>query len=196
MAYIDIETTWLSPRDSEITTIALYDGVRIRTYVQGVNLQDFPRDLGGYRLLVSFNGKAFDVPFIERYFGIRLEQAHIDLRHVLGSLGFKGGLKACEKQLGLDRGELEGVDGFFAVMLWQDYLRRGNKAALETLLAYNAEDVVNLEALMVRAYNLKAESLRVAFSSRLPTPVRPDFDFRADRHTIRYLKTGRMESAF
>ena len=31
------------------------------------------------------------------------------------SLGFKGGLKGCERQLGLDRGNLKDIDGFFAV---------------------------------------------------------------------------------
>jgi uncharacterized protein YprB with RNaseH-like and TPR domain len=52
-----------------------------------------------------YNGKTFDVPFIEKYFGIRMNHAHIDLRYVLKSLGYAGGLKRCEKALGLDRGE-------------------------------------------------------------------------------------------
>ena len=35
-----------------------------------------------------------------------LIQIPIDLRYILYSLGFKGGLKGCEKQLGMDRGDL------------------------------------------------------------------------------------------
>jgi 1-aminocyclopropane-1-carboxylate deaminase/D-cysteine desulfhydrase-like pyridoxal-dependent ACC family enzyme len=31
----------------------------------------------------------------------RLDQAHIDLRHTLAALGLRGGLKACERQVGL-----------------------------------------------------------------------------------------------
>jgi uncharacterized protein YprB with RNaseH-like and TPR domain len=41
----------------------------------------------------------------------------IDLRYILKSMGFKGGLKGCEKQLGMDRGDLAGVDGLLAVYL-------------------------------------------------------------------------------
>lgn len=43
--------------------------------------------------------------------------------------------------------------GFFAVLLWQEFQQTGNIKALETLLVYNIEDVVNLETLMVLAYN-------------------------------------------
>ena len=54
----------------------------------------------------------------------------------------------------LDRGELKDVDGYTAVLLWTDYTRRGNTRALEKLLAYNTEEVINLEVLMVMAYNM------------------------------------------
>ena len=81
-AYIDIETTGLSRDFDEITTIALFDGDRVRTYVNGRNLDEFKQDIKDYNLLVIFNGRCFDVPFIERYFRIKLEHAHIDLRFV------------------------------------------------------------------------------------------------------------------
>src|SRR5947199_8147 len=82
-------------------------------------------------------------------------QAHIDLRYPLRSLGYTGGLKGCERQLGVARPGLEDVDGYLAVLLWDEYRRRKNERALETLLAYNAHDTVNLAALMVHAYNGK-----------------------------------------
>ena len=92
-AYLDIETTGLDRHFNEITTIALYDGQEIKTYVRGKNLNDFIEDIQKYKVIVSYNGKSFDVPFIENYFNIRLDHAHIDLRYVLHSLGFRGGLK-------------------------------------------------------------------------------------------------------
>ncbi|MBW1642466.1 MAG: ribonuclease H-like domain-containing protein, partial [Deltaproteobacteria bacterium] len=95
------------------------------------------------------------IPFIENQFGLKLDHSHIDLRYVLVGLGFSGGLKGCERQLGINRGDLSGVDWYFAVLLWNDYIRNNNKRALETLLAYNIEDVVNLEKLMVISYNMK-----------------------------------------
>jgi uncharacterized protein YprB with RNaseH-like and TPR domain len=123
-------------------------------------------------VLVTYNGRTFDIPFIERFFRIRLRQAQIDLRYVLARLGFKGGLKGCEKKLGIGRGQLDGVDGYFAVLLWYEYEKYGDERALETLLAYNIEDTVNLERLAVEAYNrnLSATPFAEELALALPTP--------------------------
>ncbi len=179
-AYIDIETTGLERGLSIITTIALYDGRDIRTYVNGDNLDSFIYDIGAYDLLVTYNGKSFDVPFIESFFDVRLPHAHIDLRYVLGSLGFKGGLKNVEKQFGISREELEGVDGYFAVLLWMEYEKRANRQALETLIAYNVEDVVNLEFLMHHAYNIKVRDMPFGQDLVMDVPFRPKVPYAAD----------------
>ena len=177
--YLDIETTGLSAWD-EITTIALYDGKTVRYYVQGDNLDRFANDILAYKLIITFNGKTFDLPFLRARLNCPLNQAHIDLRYVLASLGFKGGLKKCEKALGINRGDLDGVDGSFAVLLWHEYRKTGNIRALDTLLAYNIEDVINLETLMVRAYNMKIESLGITAPLPLPcgmkNPITPDMN--------------------
>ena len=155
IAYLDIETTGLDRVYNDITTIAIYDGQVVKTYVQGQNLDEFAVDIQKYKMIVTYNGKCFDVPFIENYFNIRLNHAHIDLRYILQGLGFMGGLKGCEQQLGLDRGDLSDIDGFFAVLLWEEYRRSGDQNALDTLLAYNVQDTVTLENMMVTAYNMK-----------------------------------------
>jgi uncharacterized protein YprB with RNaseH-like and TPR domain len=188
VAYLDIETTGLEPWDHSITSIALYDGKSIKTYVQGQNLEDFEGDIERYRIIVTYNGKCFDVPFIQSYLRTRLDHVHIDLRYVLKSLGVSGGLKGCEAQLGIGRGDLTGVDGFFAVLLWNEYSRAGNEKALETLLAYNIEDVVNLETLMVMAYNMKLNETPFGQSHRIDLPARPEIPFEPDSATIRKLK--------
>ena len=186
--YLDIETTGLDDHD-EITTIALYDGREIQYFVSGDNLDKFPERIRPYKVLVTYNGKSFDLPFIERFFGISLkEKAHIDLRHILNSLGFKGGLKRCEKALGIDRGEVDGIDGYFAVLLWKEYRETGDPRALETLLAYNIEDVVNLEILMVIAYNLKVEATPFSHEKSLPRPGQPALPFMPDRETVERLR--------
>lgn len=188
VAYLDIETTGLDSYSSIITTIALYDGQKIDYYVNGENLHDFVRDIQKYKLLVTYNGKCFDIPFIEKYFNISLNQAQIDLRYVLKSLGYSGGLKGCEQQLGISRGDLDGVDGSFAVYLWQEYLRSKKSQVLETLLAYNIEDVVNLEFLMHKAYNLKLHE--TPFKNRLSVkiPKRPSVPFKPDKKIIKSVK--------
>ena len=187
-AFIDIETTGLSD-SCEITTIALYDGRRIRYYVQGQNLDDFPNEIIDYDVLVSYNGKSFDVPVINRYFGIELPQAHIDLRYILHSLGIKGGLKGCEKHLGLDRGDLDGVDGYMAVLLWEHYQRTGEQQALDTLLAYNIMDTVNLELLMVEAYNRNLALTPFYNELAISKPAKPPaIHFEPDRKLLRSLQ--------
>jgi len=188
-AYVDIETTGLDGHNDIITTIALYDGHTLRTFVHGDNLDAFPAAVADYGLLVTYNGKCFDAPFINHYFGIALPHAHIDLRYVLARLGYTGGLKGCEKAVGIDRGELDGVDGYFAVRLWRDYVNRGNDKALETLLAYNAEDVVNLETLMLLAYNLNVGKTPFAAARQLPIlDEAPDIPFQPHAPTIDRLR--------
>ncbi|MDP2326387.1 MAG: ribonuclease H-like domain-containing protein, partial [Gammaproteobacteria bacterium] len=164
--------------------IALYDGRSIRHYVHGQNLAEFARDIRDYRLLVTYNGKCFDLPILRAAFGLSLDQGHIDLRYVLASLGYKGGLKGCERRLGLDRGDLANVDGFFAVLLWREYRMRKNPQALETLLAYNIRDVVNLEPLLIKAYNLKAAATPFGTAASLSLPPPPPEPFRAHAPTI------------
>lgn len=166
--FLDIETTGLNPPDDYVTAITLFDGYHIKTFVRGINLKDFLPEVMKYRVIITFNGKCFDLPFLERSLGIRLPHVHLDLRYILKSLGFSGGLKACERALGIDRGKLQGVDGYTAVLLWRKY-QDGCPEALETLLAYNVADTVNLERLMVFAYNEKIRHLPLP-QSPLPEP--------------------------
>ncbi|HID97592.1 MAG TPA: exonuclease [Thermodesulfobacteriaceae bacterium] len=182
--FLDIETTGLENRDDSITTIALYDGENTRYFVQGENLEDFPGVIGNYSVIVTYNGKCFDVPFIERYFGIRLDHAHIDLRYVLKGLGYGGGLKACERRLGIRREEVHEIDGFLAVALWDVYRRTRNRTVLETLLAYNLQDAVNLERLMVLSYNMCLKQTPFYLTHRLTVPQPPELPVKADRRVI------------
>jgi uncharacterized protein YprB with RNaseH-like and TPR domain len=186
--YLDIETTGLDRHFNDITTIALYDGQAIKSYVQGQNLDDFIEDIQKYKVIVTYNGKSFDVPFIQEYFNIRLNHAHIDLRYILHSLGFRGGLKGCERQLDMDRGDLRDIDGFFAVLLWNEYQRTGDQKALDTLLAYNVQDTITLENLMEVAYNLKLKDTpfhEELFIEESTTPVNP---FGVDLETVHRIK--------
>jgi len=186
--YLDIETDGLESDYGCITAITLYDGSTISCYVNGQNLHRFTQDIQNYDMIISYNGKCFDIPYIENYFNIKLHQAHIDLRFVLAGLGFKGGLKTCETSLGINRGSLADIDGFFAVLLWKDYKQNGNRKALETLLAYNIEDTVNLETLMITAYNLKLKETRFYHEKKIPLPEFPSMPFSADLETIKKIR--------
>ena len=187
--YLDIETNGGDSFSGFITTIATFDGHDIKYYVNGENLDDFVTDVLDYKILITYNGKTFDIPFIENYFNIQLNHAQIDLRYILASLGFRGGLKSCEQQLGLKRYGLDGVDGYFAIHLWNDYYYNANQKALETLLAYNIEDCINLEKLMQISYNRKIDSLGFENFEKIPyTPI-PDNIFQPHLRTILKIKS-------
>jgi uncharacterized protein YprB with RNaseH-like and TPR domain len=158
-AYLDIETGPLGNGRQGITVVGLFDGREFRSFVHGDNLQTFEHYLRRYDLLVTFNGKTFDLPLIERDLGIPIHQAHIDMKVFLHRLGYHGGLKRIERQWGIIREDaIAGLTGFDAVLLWARY-RRGDPKALERLLAYNRADVVNLEALLKRGYELAKEQI-------------------------------------
>ncbi len=190
-AFIDIETTGICRESSAITTIALYDGRGIYTFVQGDNLHTFPELLARYEVIVTYNGKGFDVPMLERFFKITISQAHLDLRPILAALGYKGGLKGCERQLGIDRQELQGVNGHDAVILWNEYKRSGKPELLNTLLAYNVADTINLEPLMVHAYNLHIAPTPFRLSNYIAMPKTPANPFQADRNIVSTLQRAR-----
>src|SRR5215831_11215505 len=165
VAYLDIETTGVTSGLSYVTVIGLYDGERPRVYVQGQNLSRFVEEIGEFTLLVTYNGKLFDLPFLRREFGLPLAHAHIDLRYPLAALGYKGGLKKIERSLGLEReGPVALLDGWCAVLLWR-YHEQGEAGALETLLRYNLEDVIHLPQLLAVVYNTRVQ--------RLPFPLPP-----------------------
>lgn len=175
IAYLDIETTGTVPGMSYLTVIGLYDGNQSRTYVRGDNLDRFREESEAFTLLVTYNGKLFDIPFIRNELDISLPQAHIDLRYPLAALGYKGGLKKIERCLGLEReGPVALLDGWCAIFLWQ-YYQQGEAAALETLLRYNLEDVIHLPALLALVYNTRIQRLPFPLSmiSFPPPPAIP-----------------------
>jgi uncharacterized protein YprB with RNaseH-like and TPR domain len=149
LAFLDIETTGLSPFGGIVTVVSVHGAGATRTFVAGDNLEELPAYVGRFPILVTFNGSRFDVPFLEACFpSFVAPPVHIDLRFVLYRLGHAGGLKRIEERLGLgDRTGVEGVHGLDAVRLWQEY-RRGSAAALDRLVRYNRADTVNLEPLL------------------------------------------------
>jgi len=140
--------------------VGLYDGHTMRQFVHGQNLEEFPQALENLDLVITFNGSQFDLPVLRAYFpSLEFPPVHLDLRFILSRLGFKGGLKRIEPRFGIHRPpEVDGMDGYEAVLLWDRHCR-GDYTALPTLLTYNREDVVNLETLMERAFQLAENRL-------------------------------------
>ncbi|MBT3835967.1 ribonuclease H-like domain-containing protein [Candidatus Woesearchaeota archaeon] len=159
--FLDIETTGLSKHYNYITTIGLYDGESSRVFVKDQDLHEFAQEIAKYKVIVTFNGKCFDLPFLRSSFpDIDFHHIHLDLRYLMKDLGYSGGLKRIEKEVGINRDdELAEVDGFEAVRLWRRY-KKGDLQSLELLKKYNEADVVNLKTLMEFTYGkLKEKTL-------------------------------------
>jgi uncharacterized protein YprB with RNaseH-like and TPR domain len=148
-AFLDIETTGLSPYEGIVTVVTIHGGGRTRTFVADEDLEELPAYLRRFRLLSTFNGRLFDVPFLEyRFPTLIVPPVHIDLRFLLYRLGYAGGLKRIEQTLGVgDRTGVEGIHGLDAVRLWEAF-RRGDTDSLARLVRYNRADTVNLQPLL------------------------------------------------
>lgn len=105
--------------------------------------------LSGASIMVTFNGSAHDVPILKHLVRCKLPP-HVDLRGVAMKLGYSGGLKSLELSAGIGRRR----DIVLSCMgntsrLWRMH-RSGNRRALEILLEYNRQDVMNMLPLAER----------------------------------------------
>ncbi|SEL73464.1 ribonuclease H-like domain-containing protein [Haloferax larsenii] len=146
--YFDIETTGLSPERDQVTTVSFYQGGETTTLVSGEDLTaDALREqFVDAKLVATFNGARFDIPFLETSFDVDIDVPHVDLMYPCKKLDLTGGLKQIEQDVGIDRDRPD-ISGRDAVRLWREY-ERGDDDALDTLVSYNREDTVNLERLM------------------------------------------------
>ena len=145
--FFDIETTGLDHHSDRVTTVSVHQGGETTTLVRGDDLTaDALRGaFADADLLVTFNGARFDVPFLETSFDLSLDHPHLDLMYTCRKLGLGGGLKQVEADIGIERDRPD-ISGEDAVRLWREH-ERGKDGALETLVSYNREDAVNLQAL-------------------------------------------------
>ncbi|MBI5072667.1 ribonuclease H-like domain-containing protein [Candidatus Woesearchaeota archaeon] len=160
VCFLDIET---SGYYGDITVVGIYDGKETKSMVKGKNLDPYllAKLLREYKLLVTFNGASFDLPVINKYYPNTIPNIpHIDLRHPLAKLGFTGGLKQIEKELGIRRAkEVQGMHGGDAVTLWHLYKATGEEKYLERIVQYNEEDIINLKPLAEFVYEKMKEKI-------------------------------------
>jgi uncharacterized protein YprB with RNaseH-like and TPR domain len=148
-AYLDIETSY----DHAISVVGVYIPGLGTCQLVGGDITDVSvaRLLEPATCLYTFNGHRFDLPVIRRE--LRLDLAQMlrthDLLYDCWARSLYGGLKAVERRLGIERTFCE-VDGRMAMTLWQRYEALGDRDALTLLLAYNREDIENLEVLRDR----------------------------------------------
>ena len=139
--YLDIEVDSVG----KVIVVGISDYYNSNYFVKGVNLSkgEIEKELSKYKLIVTFNGGAFDLPKLRKEMGIVVKVAHLDLKQLCVNLGLVGGLKEVEKRLGLGRpAHLYGNP----VDLWKAFHASGDREYLDLLLEYNGEDIENLKS--------------------------------------------------
>lgn len=145
IGYLDIETSF----EGEVTVLGLLRADRglVQLVGSALDAHSVSDCLSRLDVLCTFSGERFDLPVLERAYGLDLFGTFrsLDLAVECRRVGLRGGLKLIEGRLDIPRG-LHGITGYDAMLLWRRW-EDGDREALETLLAYNRDDVINLEML-------------------------------------------------
>ncbi len=142
-AYLDIETC----AGGDVTVVGIFREDRGLRQLVGGEITDVTlcETLDGVDTICTFNGDRFDLPLLERRVRVDLRGRFrsLDLLRECRRAGLKGGLKRLEERFGIAR-RTRGMNGWDALRLWARYENEGDRAALDALLEYNREDVMNL----------------------------------------------------
>jgi len=158
-AYVDIETTGLTPYVDHVTVIGVHTPDETKLFVRGKNLNEFETYMEQFAHVITFNGARFDLPFLKRDMKWEWNGLHTDLYHAGRTIGLQGGLKTIEKELGISREhDVEGLTGEDAVRLWRQY-ERGDEDALQKLCTYCEHDIESLPVLYNHVYHTKKQNL-------------------------------------
>lgn len=169
VVYLDTETTGLAGGTGTCAFLigigaAEGPGFRVRQFFlrdlaeEKATLAALAEALEPYTLLVTYNGKTFDIPLLEtRYTLARMKSpfarmVHLDLLHPARGL-WKLRLESCQLKnlereiLGIARnGDVPGSE---IPQIYFDYLRTRNAKGLQPVFFHNALDIVTLAGLTV-----------------------------------------------
>lgn len=167
LIYLDTETTGLAGGTGTCAFLIGVGAIEGSDFaVRQFFLRDYPEEravlvaladvLAGYKGLVTFNGKTFDVPLLETRFRLARQRSpfgrmiHLDLLHPARQL-WKLRLESCRlthleaEVLGV--GRTGDVDGSEIPGIYFDYLRSGDARGLQPVFYHNALDIITLAAL-------------------------------------------------
>lgn len=162
--YFDIETTGLGVWKSHLTVIGCgfindLDEFEVKQFIvekpslENKALKDFSEFASGFDTFVHFNGKSFDIPYVQKkleFYGfsdIFAEKESKDLYVSIKPLKKLFDLpdlkqKSVEKLLNIKRKDT--ISGFECISCYQKYLESGDEEYLDKLLLHNYEDVRGL----------------------------------------------------
>ena len=174
MVIADIETTGLSPRSSQVVLGGMVvpdgdDRLAVQYFADSPEdeeelLDRYATMLAEYDVIVTYNGNAFDLPFLKkrmkahRIDAERLERCcSMDLYRILKKYSALPQIlpdlkqKTVEKYMGAGQSRRDTIDGAESVRLYYQYVRsRGpqREKLLDRILLHNRDDIVKLSEIM------------------------------------------------
>lgn len=169
--FLDIETTGLSKHYDKITLVGWSMGKEFGAFIQGGSDEAFKKAIAQAKILVTFNGSLFDLPFIKQEFkGLNLPVCHVDLRFLAKRVGLSGGQKAIETEIGVVRpSNLQNMAGEAAPVLWYKY-RWGDMKALKQLIQYNHADIEGMKVIFDTVVDRMLDKLKAPHQIRKALP--------------------------
>ena len=166
----DIETMGLFGRPIILLGIARQKRRRINTYQY--LLRDIPDEPGALwefvshieenTALITFNGRSFDIPYVEErlgFYGLNasIEKPHFDVLH-FARRAFRGRVPDCRlvtlerHLLGIER--KDDVPGVLVPEFYETYLKTRNPGLLIPIIEHNRQDLITLSRLFSRLYDV------------------------------------------
>lgn len=166
LVFFDIETLGLNPQLYPIILIGLsyQQGDKYiveQFFAEGIEeesdiLSAFKGKMHKDDIIVTYNGKNFDVPFVNNrmdkfHLDFSLNQEHLDVICYVRPNKVKLGLENCklksvEKFLDLNREDT--IDGAESITLYNRYAKTGDEEIKQKILLHNYEDVFNLPGIL------------------------------------------------
>jgi len=160
--FLDIEVN----SKGKVILVGISNYYSTNIFIKGVNLEKpiLQKELSKFKIIITFNGSAFDLPKLKKQLNINIKIPHIDLKPLCVNLNLKGGLKEVEKILNLKRPpHLNGNP----ITLWKAFHASGDREYLDLLIDYNKEDIENLKGIITVVY--KKLSNKIYKPSFLPS---------------------------
>ncbi len=169
-AFFDIETTGLSPKNNKLILsgiLEISENKSIATQYFASSMGDekdlveaTANKLSNYDIIVTYNGKSFDIPFLqERMKKYKVKDTlnqigHLDLyrvikgysniKDIIGSLRQKN----IEVFMGLNTNRDDEITGAESVKQYNEYLTTHSSDLKETILLHNSDDIIQLSRIL------------------------------------------------
>lgn len=165
--FLDIETTGFNRRKNHIIIIGIlyFDSNKTRVlqyFAENRNdekdlLLKFMKFISNFEYILTFNGDAFDIPFINerfKYYGIQYKidvKLSIDILKIVRKhksiLGLERyNLKSIERFLNINREDT--ISGKESVNMYEKYVKTKEQMLKDIILLHNYEDIYNLPKIL------------------------------------------------